>query len=75
MTDQQIATYRYRLNSTGYSSTRYGLCEICSKYASEVFFQIEERKYYNGVRDEMSWTRNKCHSYFGHRECLESKQR
>ena len=62
-------TYKYAINSTGGSSAKYGNCEVCGKHASEVFLQIEERKYSEG------YTHFKCNSYFGHRECLESKRR
>ena len=37
--------YRYRLNSTGHSSTRFGPCEVCGKHASEVFIQAEQKRY------------------------------
>ena len=55
---------RYRLIPTGYSSQRYGPCEVCKQPATEVFHQIEERTYVLG------WTRYKCHDLFGHKQCL-----
>lgn len=66
--------YRYRLKSIGNSSERYGPCEVCGKHCSEVWFQVEERKYYNRERGEQ-FTQHECNSYFGHKECLEAKQR
>ena len=37
--------YRYRIQSTGASSHKYGPCEVCGKHVSEVFSQIEQRWY------------------------------
>ncbi|MCL4296270.1 MAG: hypothetical protein KJ077_11100 [Anaerolineae bacterium] len=68
--EQAQITYRYRLSSTGNSSAKYGPCEVCGKHASEVFSQSEEREYEPG-----QWTGLGCHSYFGHKECLEGKRR
>ncbi len=62
--------YRYRLVNQNDSSAKYGACEVCRQYASEVFHQIEQRRYKPG-----QWTQEGCKSYFGHRECLESKKR
>ena len=69
--------YRYDLSSTEGSSQQYGNCDICGKHASEVFIQSEKR-HYKIERDGFyreGWTKNKCNDYFGHKECLESKQR
>jgi len=69
--------YRYILKSTGNSSSKYGVCEVCGKYATEVFSQSEE-KYYNIKHNEKiyeGWTKHGCQDYFGHKECLESKRR
>lgn len=33
--------YKYKLISTGESSSRYGPCEVCGKHVSEVYHQIE----------------------------------
>lgn len=69
--------YRYNLSSTGESSSAYGVCEVCGKHATEVYSQSEER-YYKFEHNEKvyeGWTHNKCKDYFGHKECLESKQR
>jgi hypothetical protein len=70
----QPKMYRYRLTSTNYSSARYGPCEICGEDASEVFIQVEERKYRSKAMKIESWTHDKCNTYFGHRDCLISKQ-
>lgn len=61
--------YRYRLISTGESSQKYGKCEICGEHASEVFHQIEEKKYPQG------WTHAECHDAFGHEKCLKNIRR
>lgn len=49
--------YRYRLISTNDSSAKYGNCEVCKKPASEIFHQIEARKYSGG------WTYAECHNF------------
>lgn len=67
--------YRYKINSTGGSSAKYGKCEVCGEYATEVFSQSEERKYFDQITQKEEFTYYKCNSYFGHRECLEGKRR
>lgn len=69
----QPGDYRYKLTSTGYSSSRYGPCEVCGRHASEVFYQSEERAYerLGGI----GWTFDGCRCLFGHRECLLAKRR
>ena len=76
--------YRYRLISTNSNSQKYGNCEICRKPATEVFHQTEERLYLHplGVDHQdpdaptgYGWTRHQCSDVFGHKECLEHKQR
>jgi len=61
--------YFYKLISQKASSTKYGLCEICGEHVSEVFHQIESRSYDDGI------TYEGCKDYFGHKNCLEGKQR
>lgn len=39
----QPGDYRFRLRSTGYSSARYGPCEVCGKHCTEVFLQAARR--------------------------------
>lgn len=73
----QDGEYRYRLYSTGDSSAKYGVCEVCGKHATEVFHQVEERAFYypeNG-QTYMGWTQHLCHSFFGHETCLRGKRR
>lgn len=65
--------YRYKLYSTGYSSARYGACEICNEHVSEVFHQTEERLYTFGRI--LKWTQLDCQSLYGHKDCLISQQR
>lgn len=71
--------YRYNLRSTGHSSDRYGNCEVCNTRCSDVFIQVEEVQYEipeeKGNPPKISWTRADCKTLFGHKECLESKQR
>lgn len=67
--------YRYKLTSTEQSSAQYGNCEVCGKHCSEVFIQLEERHYFIDNIQHEGWTKNKTYDYFGHKECLISKQR
>ena len=67
--------YRYDLTSTEESSNKYGNCDICGKHATEVFYQREEKEYINPITKLPSTTKYNCRNYFGHKECLESKQR
>ena len=83
--------FRYHISTTGHSSARYGPCEICGEHVSEVFCQREEQTYdasealqhikqlkSNGTYKfgtPSGWTERGCFSYFGHRSCLEGKQR
>ena len=73
--EEYIYFYRYRITSTGGNSIKYGNCEICGKPATEIFHQVEERSYKNSFEEVIHFTQNKCTNYFGHKECLESKQR
>lgn len=90
MSNERIVTiigqYRYTIYNTGYSSARFGVCEVCGKHVSEVWSQREERQY-EPDQEELDWfkehditpdgfyTTYNCTWYLGHRECLESKQR
>ena len=81
--------YRYRLFSTEKSSAYYGPCQVCRNPCSDVFSQIEERRYLgfptlNEFLEDAAvyrkgtlsgWTHEGCFNYYGHKECLESKQR
>lgn len=68
-----MPNYRYRIRSTGYSSARFGPCEICGKHVSDVHSQVEEVEYtWDGIK---KWTRYECSNYFGHKECLEKQRR
>jgi hypothetical protein len=73
----QKEEYRYRISSTGESSSQYGNCDVCGGHCSEVYYQTEERHYsfIHEGRAFGGWTGNKCNNHFGHKECLEGKQR
>lgn len=64
--------YKYILTTTGHSSSKYGLCEVCGEYASEIFHQIEMKRYLIENNDNVfeGWTNYGCHNLFGHKECL-----
>lgn len=52
---------KYRLSNTGANSNKYGVCEVCGKQCSEVWYQVQ--------------VKNSANSHFGHKECLISKQK
>lgn len=66
---------RYRLKSTGHSSDRYGVCEVCKQHTSEVFHltcqMLYERKQHGGG---FGWTGAHCVCVFGHVECLKARR-
>lgn len=67
-------TYRYRQSNQECSSAKLGNCEVCGLHCSEVWLQTEER--FCRLSDGRSgWTQHKCSTLFGHKECLDSKQR
>jgi len=70
-----MSEYKYRVASTGGNSSSYGNCECCDNPVSEVFHQVEERKYFNPISQKESYTHHNCRDYFGHRDCLEDQQR
>lgn len=66
---------RYQLKSTGHSSERYGVCEVCGQHASEVFhltsYMLYERKG-RGALNGFGWT---CGiDLFGHADCLRARR-
>lgn len=61
--------YSYLMVDCMNSSRKYGVCEVCGEYVSEVYHQIEKKEYSGGHTEEG------CKSYFGHKSCLESVQR
>lgn len=74
-----VGQRKYRLTSLGYSSERFGVCEVCKKHVSDVHYQVEEQYYHHVARADYpghsGWTHSGCHSYFGHEECLRGKRR
>jgi len=58
--------YLYRLINTGMSSRRYGRCEVCEEYVSDVHIQTELVQVVD--RDQTFWSQGK--SIFGHEDCL-----
>jgi hypothetical protein len=68
-----LGKFRYRLNSTGASSAKYGVCEVCGEHASEVFIQSETQLFdlHGAIRE----THFGCRTLFGHKACLEGEQR
>lgn len=70
----QEGTYGYRISNTKASSSRYGNCEICGEYVSEVFLQVEAQRFIDGMGD-LSWTYHECKTLFGHEKCLTENRR
>lgn len=73
MAREDAGDFRYRLRSTGCSSARYGLCEVCRTHCAEVWVQVEQRRVSDP--DGAFWTYWKTSSLFGHKECLISMRR
>ena len=59
-------TQRHFLTTTSANSKKYGNCEICGVYASEVFIQTTHEQTADGWKN--------ISGVFGHGECLKSKQ-
>jgi hypothetical protein len=59
--------YRYRQSPMRASSNKYGNCEVCGQYVSDVYLQNETRRVMRG------WFVTS--QFFGHRECLDSIQK
>ena len=60
----------YTIRSTGSSSEKLGLCEICNQYASDVHIQRTRFHVFEDKPEQFA-----CGGYsFGHRDCLESKR-
>jgi hypothetical protein len=55
------------ISSTYHSSQRYGVCERCSKFASEVFYGRTQLPF---VRPDGTHGRTVGPSLFGHRQCV-----
>ena len=70
-----VSEYEYSIIKTGESSQKYGNCEICGKSASEIFFQIEKKKYFNTDKNKNSYTHHECSNRIGHKDCLKSIRR
>jgi len=75
-----LGQYRYRLVSTGYSSSRYGVCERCGSHVAEIWYQSEEKLYrpqefIPSLGEGEHWTGHECVDFFGHKECLQAYAR
>ncbi len=69
-----LGAYRYRIKNTGFSSQRYGPCEVCRKPVSEVHYQVEEQECAIDGEDPF-WTTHDCTNLFGHESCLLNARR
>ncbi|MEX4004171.1 hypothetical protein AB4Y38_35405 [Paraburkholderia sp. EG285A] len=74
VTEEGQTVRRYRLVNLGYSSERYGVCEVCAEHVSEVHYQTHERLFMDrhATPDHphrFGWTN--VSGTFGHRTCLE----
>ncbi len=66
--------YHYKLVRMRASSEKYGKCEVCNEFSSDVYLQVETKDYVNrlnGIRQ----TAHNCIDLFGHLECLKNSQR
>ncbi len=56
------AIYKYKLINLKESSSKYGNCEVCHKWADSVYSQTEYKKYKFGYYE--------TNTLFGHKDCL-----
>jgi len=69
-TQEGLNKYRYSLILQYCSSSKLGNCEVCGKYANDMFTQIEESFYnFSGEGILMSGWRY-VNNKFGHEDCL-----
>lgn len=66
--------YRYKVKSTGYSSARFGPCQVCKEHVSEVFTQREHQLCsYMDEEGGSFWAINR--GLFGHEKCLKGQRK
>ena len=70
MEAEQMTKYHYKLSRMDGSSIKYGPCEVCGNFVSDIFYQSESRTTDHGIS-----TFAGCYSLFGHEGCLISKRR
>lgn len=76
LTEDADTLRRYRLTPLGYTSDRYGPCEICGCRVSDVHYQVRERLY--RFSEALASFAGKYFGWiheggaFGHRRCLEA---
>jgi hypothetical protein len=70
-----IEIYRYILTETGYSSSRFGPCEICGEHVSDEYIQREQRRCYCSAKQRYYWTYNGMRCHFGHKKCLQTARK
>lgn len=58
----------YTLKSTGASSSKYGVCEVCKMHVSEVFHQVEKKDFFSIITNKIE--QQHISDKFGHEECL-----
>lgn len=68
-----VGTFVYRIRNTGYSSDRFGACEVCQKRASEMYHQVEALAF--DADGKVALTYHECHNLYGHEACLLSRRR
>ena len=65
-----MTNYRYKISQMHASSDKYGMCEVCGKSVTDVYYQSEARQMAGG-----RWTHLGCKALFGHSKCLEGARR
>jgi len=66
-----MTTNQYTLVHKKHNSAVYGNCEVCGKPASDLYHQMERKRYTRSDGSE-GWTHSGCSDKFGHLECLKS---
>jgi hypothetical protein len=65
-----MTEYHYKITQMHASSDRYGPCEVCREFVSDVYYLSESCK-----RSNNHFTQLNCKSLFGHKECLDGAMR
>lgn len=73
----KIDLYRYATRQLNATSAKYGQCEVCKEPVSDVFHQLEQRRYLvvKPARVRAGWTGHECNNLFGHEHCLVSRRK
>lgn len=67
----RLYEYRYKLIQQHATSDKYGKCQICGKFVTDVYHQMAEQRFsIDGILDDDGGSWSHKHGAFGHKECL-----